>query len=152
MPSRLCLSDRSSTSFGEPRQSAENTRGAKAGRLRLSWRSGTSFASLLLWLGWALLSPPGTHGQSKRPMTLVDLLSIPRVADPQLSPDGNTVAFMLATTNWAANQRVPSLWRINIDGTGLRRLVDEAGASGARWSPDGTNVAFVLRGSVFVVP
>jgi dipeptidyl aminopeptidase/acylaminoacyl peptidase len=85
-------------------------------------------------------------------MTLVDLLSIPRVADPQLSPDGNTVAFTLATTDWAANRRVPNLWRISIDGTGLRRLVDDAGASSARWSPDGTTVAFVLRGSLFVVP
>jgi dipeptidyl aminopeptidase/acylaminoacyl peptidase len=100
----------------------------------------------------ALLPVGATHGQSKRAMTLVDLLSIPRVGDPQLSPDGRTVAFTVATIDWAANRRVPNLWRINIDGTGLRRLVEEPGAFGARWSPDGTTVAFIQGGSVFVVP
>ncbi len=85
-------------------------------------------------------------------MTLVDLLNIPRVGDPQISPDGKSVAFTLATTDWPGNQRVPHVWRTNIDGTGLRQLVDEAGAYNARWSPDSTAVAFLLRGSVFVVP
>jgi dipeptidyl aminopeptidase/acylaminoacyl peptidase len=120
-------------------------------RLRLPWRSGTSLASLLLCVGWALL-PGSTQGQARRPMTLVDLLSIPRVADPQLSPDGKTITFTLASVDWGANQRIPNLWRIDIDGSGLRRLVEDPGASSARWSPDGTTVAFVLRGSVFVVP
>jgi dipeptidyl aminopeptidase/acylaminoacyl peptidase len=85
-------------------------------------------------------------------MTLVDLLNIPRVGDPQISPDGNSLTFVLATTDWPANQRVPRIWRINSDGTGLRQLVDEPGAYGPRWSPDGSAIAFLLRGSLFVVP
>ena len=53
---------------------------------------------------------------AKRPMTLVDLLNIPRVGDPQMSPDGRQVTFTLATTDWPGNQRIPSLWRIDVDG------------------------------------
>ena len=30
--------------------------------------------------------------QTRRPMTLVDLIEVPRVSDPQLSPDGRQVA------------------------------------------------------------
>lgn len=85
-------------------------------------------------------------------MTLVDLLNIPRISDPQISPDGKSLTFVLATADWTANQRVPRIWRISTDGTGLRQLVDDAGAYGARWSPDGSAIAFLLRGSVFVVP
>jgi len=85
-------------------------------------------------------------------MTLVDLLNIPRISDPQISPDGKSLTFVLATADWTANQRVPRIWRISTDGTGLRQLVDDAGAYSARWSPDGSAIAFLLRGSVFVVP
>ena len=47
------------------------------------------------------------HPQAKRPMTLVDLLNIPRVGDPQIIADGRAITFMLATADWPANRRVP---------------------------------------------
>ena len=91
--------------------------------------------------------------QSKRPMTAVDLVSIPRVGDPQLSRDGRQVTFTLASTDWPGNRRVPQIWQIGVDGTRLRRLTsDETGASSARWSPDGSAIAFLSRGSVFLLP
>ena len=61
---------------------------------------------------------------AKRPMTLVDLLNIPRVADPQISPDGRAITFLQTTPDWKANRRVAHLWRINMDGTDLRRLLN----------------------------
>ena len=86
-------------------------------------------------------------------MTPVDLLNIPRVGDPQLSPDGRTIAFWLSTPDWPSNRRVAHLWRINSDGTGLQRLSNEPGPPpGARWSPDSSTLAFLSRGSVFVMP
>src|SRR5512145_3449590 len=99
--------------------------------------------------GLALLPTGSLYSQTRRPMTLVDLLNIPRVSDPQMAPDGKRITFTLATTDWPGNQRTPHLWRINVDGTQLRQLVAEAGAHNARWSPDGATVAFLLRGSVF---
>ncbi len=106
----------------------------------------------LLVCGLAFYSSDTIHSQTKRPMTLVDLLNIPRVGDPQISPDGRTVTFTLATTDWPGNQRVPHIWQTNADGTGLRAVTGEAGASSARWSPDGSTIAFLLRGSLFVIP
>jgi dipeptidyl aminopeptidase/acylaminoacyl peptidase len=88
----------------------------------------------------------------KRPMSLVDLLNIPRVGDPQISRDGKRITFVLATTDWTSNRRVPQIWQINTDGTRLRRLTSvESGAGNARWSPDGSTIAYLSRGSVFVV-
>jgi len=109
------------------------------------------FPAVLLAVCLALTSSASTQ-HARRPMTLVDLLNIPRISDPQISPDGKSLTFVLATADWTANQRVPRIWRISTDGTGLRQLVDDAGAYSARWSPDGSAIAFLLRGSVFVVP
>ena len=104
-------------------------------------------------VAWRLgvYSSGSVHSQAKRPMTLVDLLNIPRVADPQISPDGRAITFLQTTPDWKANRRVPHLWRINIDGTDLRRLSNEPAAN-ARWSPDSSAIAFLSNGAVHVMP
>ena len=102
-------------------------------------------------LAFCVSSSVGT--QAKRAMTLVDLLDIPRVSDPQISPDGRAIIFTLSTPDWPGNRRVTHLWRINTDGTGLRRLTVQPGAPpSARWSPDGTTLAFISGGAVHVMP
>lgn len=99
----------------------------------------------------ALGSRPAAQ-TARRPMTLVDLLTIPRVGDPQLSRDGSRITFALVTTDWTGNRRIPQIWLINSDGTQLRRLTSsENGAANARWSPDGSTIAYLSRGSVFVM-
>ena len=42
----------------------------------------------------------GVGTQSARPMGIVDLLNIPRVADPQVSPDGRDVMYTRADADW----------------------------------------------------
>ena len=89
----------------------------------------------------------------KRPMTVVYLLNIPRVGDPQISPDGRAIIFWISTPDWPANRRVAHLWRINSDGTGLKRLSNQPGPPpSARWSPDSSMIAFLSGGSLFVMP
>ena len=111
-----------------------------------------AFLMLVVSVSLAFTSSVATQ-TPKRPMTLVDLLNIPRVADPQISPDGRAITFMLTTPDWKANRRVAHLWRINTDGTDMRRLSSEAGPPpGARWSPDSSTIAFLSGGSVHVMP
>jgi dipeptidyl aminopeptidase/acylaminoacyl peptidase len=101
----------------------------------------------------AFYSSIGVHTQTKRPMTLVDLLNIPRIGDPQISPDGRAIIFWLSTPDWTGNRRVAHLWRINADGTGLQQLSKDAGPPPyARWSPDSSTIAYLSGGSVFVMP
>ena len=38
--------------------------------------------------------------QTARPMTLVDLLNVPRLSDPQLSPDGRDVVYVQTQADW----------------------------------------------------
>src|ERR687887_1887465 len=93
----------------------------------------------------AAASTTGT-AQSKRPMTAVDLLEVPRVLDPQLSPDGRLVLYVVERADWKANRRIGHLWRINNDGTGATQLTyGDRGESSPRWSPDGSRIAFLAR-------
>ncbi|HUP41367.1 MAG TPA: hypothetical protein VM115_14685, partial [Vicinamibacterales bacterium] len=113
---------------------------------------GGAFLMLVVSASLMLTSSVATQ-TSKRPMTLVDLLNIPRVADPQISPDGRAITFILTTPDWKANRRVAHLWRINTDGTGMRRLSNEPGPPpSARWSPDSASIAFLSGGAVHVMP
>jgi uncharacterized protein YraI len=64
--------------------------------------------------------------------------------DPDLSPDGQMVAF----TRWDGSQHgAPgSLWVINLDGTGEREVLGEVSQPKAPvWSPDGTKIVISIQ-------
>jgi dipeptidyl aminopeptidase/acylaminoacyl peptidase len=91
------------------------------------------------------LSAVGVSAQP-RPIGFVEALSLPVIQDPQLSPDGRQVVFVMETADWKANKRLGHLYRINADGTDQVQLTfGERGESSPRWSPDGTQVAFLAQ-------
>ncbi len=84
--------------------------------------------------------------QTPRPMTLVDLIDLPQVSDPQLSPDGRQVLFVKSEPNWKADRRISHIWRIRTDGSGLTQMTAGAeGENSPRWSPDGGSFAFIAK-------
>ena len=95
--------------------------------------------ALLTALVWG--TTPG-EAQSRRRLTLIDLLNVPRLTDPQLSPDGHQIVYEQAEADWKANKRVSHVWRVGADGSGLVRMTSGAGEQGARWSPEGGAIAF----------
>ena len=44
--------------------------------------------------------------QEKRTMALVDLLEVPSLRDPQLSPNGNQLLYVQADADWKANKQI----------------------------------------------
>lgn len=91
-----------------------------------------------------LLAPAA--GQEKRLRSFVDSIEQPVLQDPQLSPDGKQVAFVIDRADWKANRRVGHIFRINTDGTNQVQLTfNDRGESSPRWSPDGRAIAFVAR-------
>lgn len=109
-------------------------------------RPSLPFVATLLCLVLPVTARAQTQAPAPRPMTFVDGLNLPSLQDPQLSPDGRQVAFVMDAPDWSANRRVGHIHRIGIDGTGLVQLTrGERGESSPRWSPDGRQLAFLAR-------
>jgi dipeptidyl aminopeptidase/acylaminoacyl peptidase len=95
-------------------------------------------------MGLLLLAPAAAQGP--RAWTFVDSLDQPVLSEPNLSPDGKQVAFVINRADWKANRRIGHIFRINADGTGQVQLTfGERGESSPRWSPDGRAIAFLAR-------
>jgi dipeptidyl aminopeptidase/acylaminoacyl peptidase len=77
-------------------------------------------------------------------MTVDDLLAVKGVADPQLSPDGKSVVYVVSEIDRAAGKTNSDLWLIALPDGEPKRLTTAPGADNhPRWSPDGTQIAFV---------
>ena len=80
----------------------------------------------------------------RRPIALEDFARLRDVSDPQLSPDGRWVAYVVQTTDVAADKRLRHLWLASTDGRENRALTSgDASESLPRWSPDGRSLGFV---------
>jgi dipeptidyl aminopeptidase/acylaminoacyl peptidase len=96
-------------------------------------------ASLVL-----LPAPMPRAAAAKRSITETDLLKFTWIADPQISPDGATVAFVKVVVNEKENRYETSLYTTPASGRETpRRLTAGIRDTTPRWAPDGQAIAFV---------
>jgi dipeptidyl aminopeptidase/acylaminoacyl peptidase len=79
-----------------------------------------------------------------RLVTIDDLMAVPVLNDPQLSPDGTEVAFTVTRADRDANTYRIHLWLVPAAGGEPRQLTTaQAKETSPRWSPDGSRLVFL---------
>src|SRR5215510_7168569 len=87
-----------------------------------------------------------------RTYTVEDLMKVKRVGDPQVSPDGRTVAFTVGDVNFDGNRVVTQIYVVSSAGGEIKQLTNgERSSSAPRWSPDGKKIAFTTGGQLWVM-
>src|ERR1700739_889052 len=89
-----------------------------------------SLVLLLSSLAWNASAADAPH-----PFDAKDLVMMDRVNDPQLSPDGNSAAFSVRETDYAANKGVTSIWMLDLSHADAQPQKLAQGNS-PRWSAD----------------
>ncbi len=99
----------------------------------------------LFWL-LAVIAALGfiSFAQSRHALTFDDLAAIKRLADAQISPDGQRVAYTVSIVDKEQNRSKRSIWVVPT-ATGVPQpfISSEKNDDTARWSPDGSRIAFL---------
>lgn len=73
-----------------------------------------------------------------------DIFELEYAADPQISPDGSSVAYVRTSMDIMSDRAVPNIWLVDINAGSHRPLMSGPGNySSPRWSPGGDRLAYV---------
>jgi len=87
---------------------------------------------------------PGFAPVQTHPFSVHDMLAMNRLSDPQVSPDGKWIVFVLRKTDLEANRGRTDLWLVRTDGTNLQQLTTHPeNDSNPRWAPDSKSIWFL---------
>ncbi len=107
---------------------------------------------LAVWAVVLMSALPLSAQQSR--IESADLYSLKSVGDVRLSPDGRSILYGL-TSREDPGRPSSRVWVYDLESGNTRRLLEEPG-SNARWSPDGSSIAYVGslggRSGLIVVP
>ncbi|MBZ5610545.1 MAG: S9 family peptidase [Acidobacteriia bacterium] len=95
--------------------------------------------SLCLLLALAL-----SLSAQKQPFDVQALLKIARISEPQLSPDGKTVAFTVQTIDLQQNSKPKQIYVVASTGGAPRQITTQGtGNERPQWSPDSKRIIFI---------
>jgi dipeptidyl aminopeptidase/acylaminoacyl peptidase len=93
-----------------------------------------------------------SYAQAQTGFTFNDLMKVRRVGDPQISPDGKTVAFTVGDVNMTANRVLTQIYTVPISGGEVKQITKgDRSNSAPRWSPDGKKIAFTTGGQIWTM-
>ena len=91
-----------------------------------------------------LLAFAAVAAAQRKPFDANGLMELKRIADPQISPDGQTVAFQVQSVDVDANRKPIQVWTVPLNGGAPRQITHEGEANQRpRWSPDSKRIAYI---------
>src|SRR4029079_16650947 len=91
------------------------------------------------------VASPALLAQSRRAMTVDDLITTVRLAEPTLSPDGSPVLYVRTVTNADTGKRNADIWSVAADGSTPPKALftGDSSETSPVFSGDGKRVAFI---------
>jgi dipeptidyl aminopeptidase/acylaminoacyl peptidase len=92
----------------------------------------------------SVLLMPGVVSAQKRPLATDDVYNLKDVRDPQRSPDGKWVAYVVSRAIKDGDKNDTDIWMASWDGTQeIQLTASPDGESQPRWSPDNKYLSFI---------
>lgn len=91
-----------------------------------------------------LSTAPAMSAEMKA-FTVQDLVTLERISDPRVSPDGHSVAYVMRETDLPNNKGIRNIWSLDLDNAKAtpRKLTGGSGNNDTpRWSADGKTLYF----------
>ena len=87
------------------------------------------------------LSAPSVAQSAKSGLKPLDVFDLHWVSDPQISPDGRSIAYVRMAYDIKTDRPRGVIWLVGVDGKHARPLSGAMHGASPRWSPDGTRLA-----------
>ena len=107
----------------------------------------TKLSPLAILVAATALAVPAAATPATGPnryLTGSDLFNLEVATDPQVSPDGRTIAYVRKSNDIMTDKARPTIWLVDVASGQQRPLVAGSGSYfSPRWSPDGSRIAYV---------
>jgi dipeptidyl aminopeptidase/acylaminoacyl peptidase len=103
---------------------------------------------MVLVVALASVGAPQSFGQqtgsAEKPISITDLFALKELHDPQITPDGQWVAYAVGTANREEDKNEERIWMVPAaGGEAIALTAEDVSSSHPRWSPDGKFLAFL---------
>ncbi|MGO9989813.1 MAG: prolyl oligopeptidase family serine peptidase [Steroidobacteraceae bacterium] len=95
----------------------------------------------------AAAAVPSAAQAGKSPLKPMDVFDLQWVSDPQISPDGRSIAYVRMRMDTKTDKPHGVIWLTGADGRHSRPLSSSDHSMRPRWSPDGARIAYIGTGS-----
>lgn len=106
-----------------------------------------SLSPLAILFTASALTAPASAAPATGPsryFTGSDLFNLEWASDPEISPDGKTIAYVRMSNDIMTDKARPTIWLVDVASGRQHPLVAGSGSYfSPRWSPDGTRLAYV---------